>query len=145
MSKNQDAQFEKALSVLDEVSLLVEVQGEPYKIRNFRFLEGLKVVNILKQHPNAIPFDLFGMDENTQTDEMIKVVMEAIAQAGDVIAEILKLHLKKDDQWMEQLEFDEVVKLTLAVVKANVDFFQETLLPLIPTSIKENFSEERAN
>lgn len=145
MSKNQDAQFEKAMSVLDEVSLLVEVQGEAFKIRNFRFLESLKVINILKQHPNAIPFDLFNMNENTQTDEMIKVIMESIAQAGDVIAQILQLHLKKDDAWMEQLEFDEVVKLTLAVVKANTDFFQETLLPLIPTSIKENFSDEKAS
>lgn len=145
MSKNQDAQFEKALSVLDEVSLLVEVQGEAFKISNFKFLEGLKVIKILKDHPNAIPFDLFDMDENTQVDGMLKIIMEAIAESGDVIAQILQMHLKKDDAWMERLEFDEVVKLTLAVVKANSDFFVKTLLPLIPTSIKESFSEEKAN
>lgn len=138
MSNPQDTQFEKAISVLDEVSLLVEVQGEAFKIRNFRFLESLKVINILKQHPNAIPFDLFNMDENTQTDDMIKVIMSCVAEAGDVVAQILQLHLSKDDDWMDQLEFDEVVKLTLAVVKANVDFFQKTLLPLIPSSIKES-------
>lgn len=142
MSKKKDktdAQFEDALSILDPISLLVEVNGEAFKITNFKFLEGMKVIKILKDHPNAIPFELFNMDSKTDTDVMIKIIMEAIAQSGDVIAQILQLHLKKDDGWMEQLEIDEVLNLTLAIVKANSDFFTQTLLPAIPTSIRESF------
>lgn len=142
MSKTQDkqdTQFEDALSILDPINLLVEVQGEAFKITNFKFLEGLKVIKVLKDHPNAIPFELFNMDETIDTDAMIKIIMEAITESGDVIAQILQLHLKKKDEWMDNLEFDEVVNLTLAIIKANTDFFTKTLLPLIPTSIKESF------
>ncbi len=138
-NKEPENLLEDALDIFESVSLLVEVQGEAFKISNFKFLEGLKVIKILKDHPNAIPFDLFDMDKEKETDNMLKIIMEAIVESGDVVTEILQLHLKKDDEWMEQLEFDNVVDLTLAIVKANKDFFTQTLLPKIPTSIKESF------
>lgn len=139
MSKNQDAQFDEALSILDPISLTVTAQGEVFNITNFKFLESLKVIKVLKENPNAIPFDLFDSSVELNSKELVNMIIQAIGGSGEVVAQILKLHLKKDDAWMEQLEFDEVLNLTLAVIKANVDFFTKTLLPMIPTSIKESF------
>lgn len=124
--------LEKTLEILDPINLLVEVQGEAYKIRHFKYLETMKVIQVLKQHSESIPWDLMNMNVNTDTDVMFKRVLESLGECGEALMEIIKIHLKKDDEWAETLEVDEVVNLVLAILKANADFFVQTLLPLIP-------------
>jgi hypothetical protein len=138
-NKSEDTSIEDTLSILDPVKTLIEVQGEPFKIQQFKFVEALKIMKIVKDHPNAIPFELFQLNTQTDTDQMIDLIIKSLSEFGDGIFEILKTYLKKDDEWMEKLEIDEVVDITLAIVKVNMDFFTQKLLPKFqPKSTKEN-------
>lgn len=138
---DSDKKLDKALSVLDAVKTVFEVQNEAIKIKPFKYKEALSVLRILKDHQDAIPFELF--NEGVDVDVQIKNIMTSACEAGAALDEIMKLHLKKDDQWIENLEIDEAIKIILAIIKVNSDFFTEKLLPMLPTNILENFKEER--
>lgn len=138
----QDDGLANILKVLDPVETLIEVQGDPFKIQQFKFRESLKVLDIIKRHPNAIPFDL--IDGNVDDDQALSKILLSAFEAGDAISEIIQLHLKKDDQWMDNLSLDDALKIALAIFKVNLDFFYQKLLPMIPTTINGNSIEEKA-
>lgn len=127
-----DDKLEKTIDVLSGVNLVVNVQGEQFNIRHFRYLESIKIVKLLKKYSNSIPWQLFELNADSDIEKMTSMIIECIEDCGEALLEIIKLHLNKDDKWAELLEIDEVVNLIMAIFKANADFFVKTLLPLIP-------------
>jgi len=135
--------LDNALAILDPVETVFEVQNEAVKVTQFKFKESLQVLSILKEHPEAIPFDL--MDKTNDLDSQLSSILTSAHDFGLVVYDIIKLHLKKDDEWVDQLELHEVTKIIIAIVKVNYDFFIKTLIPTIPSTIRESISVEKVD
>lgn len=114
----------------------VEVGGEDIEIRPFKFKHLLKVVKYLSDLATDLP--------EIQDDLGIVTL---IASNSDVIFNILKLAIEKDDAFFDELDADKGVELALAVWNINKDFFMVKIRPQltflqIPDQLDESPNEE---
>lgn len=92
---------------------------EKIEIRPFKFGQMTKVlkhVGVLMAYAD----DLGDID-----------IVAAFQGATEEIFELLKLNLRKEEQWLDNLEMDDGFALAVAMVEVNQDFFVQHVLPLI--------------
>lgn len=127
-----------ALSVLDSVSTELTIQNETFSIKQFKFLQSLKVLNIVKAHPEVMELIFSIGDETKEVDSLVNTFLQLADIAGDALVQIIQIVTGKDDDWMADLEMDDVLDLSLAVVKVNHTFFTQKLLPKASILWSEN-------
>lgn len=84
-------------------------------------------------HLNRISIDDFQAFDFNDPIGLAQLVMHAMVEAGDDIQAIVCLAINRPLEYLDTLMPDDGLKLTVAVVRVNKDFFVQRILPMIAT------------
>ena len=104
----------------------VELGGEKFNISPFTFGQIPKVVKRLKNVAGVLDQEDFGS---------ITSMMELLIQGGDDIIELVALVLKKDKEWVEELNQEDAIKAISIIITSNHDFFVKRILPIVTATM----------
>jgi hypothetical protein len=65
----------------------------------------------------------------------IEAVTVLLNEGGDSLMELVKLAVRKDQEWLESLDYAEGLEVVLAIIEVNLDFFKKRLTPLMTTRL----------
>lgn len=113
-----------------------------HTIRPFTYRKLFKVLD----HFNNI-FAAIGSIESIDLNDtmaLFKLVMSVSAKAGEDVQAITALAINKDVNYLDTLQYDDGIALTVKVAQVNKDFFVNKILPML-TAYKAEVVEAQAS
>lgn len=120
------------LEVLFPNGVQVSLKGETFQIKPFTLGQLPVVMSLMKSAAGPTQKALLGLNPGDGA-----ILMSILAEVGTELNTLIAKVLKKDLQWVEEIEMDEAVQLIIALIDVNKDFFSKKVTPLISQRIQK--------
>ena len=102
--------------------------GEKVIIKPFTFGQLPKAMKIL-QKISGVFTHLVNEGAMQDNKKIAGLLLMVITEGGEDLIELISLGIGKDRAWFDTLESDDGVKITLAFLEENMDFFIKKMMP----------------
>ena len=122
------------LQVITPPTMLLELRADTVTIHRMKTKQLLQIMEI------AAPFydelqemkkEVTSSVKRGQTPNVDIPIYSIIMKYGSNIVQLLSVLTDKDEEWVGELEVDELVLVFSTVLEVNIDFFTQRVLPLL--------------
>lgn len=110
--------------------------GEVIKIEPFKFGQiplALKLTNKI----GSLLGEMYKSGELTNRDKTVANVVYILSEGGEELIHLVGLGIGKNRGWFDTLDSDDGVKLVIAFLEVNVDFFTKKMMPQLLAAMQQ--------
>lgn len=102
--------------------------GEVIKVEPFKFGQ-LPLALKLTQKLGGLLAEMYKSGELKNKDKTVTNVMFILSEGGEDLMTLMGLCIGKERVWFDTLQGDDGIKLTIAFLEVNIDFFTQKMMP----------------